>query len=448
MCSVTQAQGSSASGVAAPAALGRDTIVPLQIGDTIPEALWHLPLEVINHPEGKDIITLNDYRGRLILLDFWGIGCGSCILALPTLDLIQRQFPTEIVVLPTARQAPETLTAFWQKNNYTKSLLLPTLADQTYLHQYFPHISISHVVWITPQGTVYSATHTQTVNRVNIQRALSGHPPKWHPKIDQALLDHGQEPIVTVTVSESSIGTRSLTPYYSAMTGYAPDRPQKHRQVADSAERTILFTYSNVSLYSMILSSLGISRATISPSHILWRVNDRSRYSRSRNDNDVIKWKQANYYSYEAKAPLHTTDAAFRSGLSQDLKRFFPGLHFQLDTQQHACLKLVAIADLATIVSKGGPSSALVDSERPVKKLSNQRISRLVYLLNQHFDGTPVFDETGYTKAVDITLPVKDLSDITAVRNALREQGLDLQNTSREVITLTITDQPYTFTTY
>src|SRR5690606_33195356 len=54
------------------AAEGQTEIKPLQIGDTIPEALWSLPLQVINHPEGKDTITLNDYRDKkLIILDFW-----------------------------------------------------------------------------------------------------------------------------------------------------------------------------------------------------------------------------------------------------------------------------------------------------------------------------------------------------------------------------------------
>src|SRR5690606_31787392 len=35
-----------------------DSIRPLQIGDTIPEALWNLPLQVMNHPDGKEVITL------------------------------------------------------------------------------------------------------------------------------------------------------------------------------------------------------------------------------------------------------------------------------------------------------------------------------------------------------------------------------------------------------
>jgi len=44
-------------------------IKPLKIGDTIPEVLWNTPLHVVNHPEGKQTITLNDYKGKFIMFD-------------------------------------------------------------------------------------------------------------------------------------------------------------------------------------------------------------------------------------------------------------------------------------------------------------------------------------------------------------------------------------------
>src|SRR5690606_34739823 len=44
----------------------------LSIGDTIPDAVWNLPLWVVNHPDGKDTIKLDDYRNeKLLVLDFW-----------------------------------------------------------------------------------------------------------------------------------------------------------------------------------------------------------------------------------------------------------------------------------------------------------------------------------------------------------------------------------------
>lgn len=36
-------------------------VQPLNVGDPIPDELWEMPLQVVNHPEGKETITLEDY---------------------------------------------------------------------------------------------------------------------------------------------------------------------------------------------------------------------------------------------------------------------------------------------------------------------------------------------------------------------------------------------------
>src|SRR5690606_13345909 len=60
---------------AEPAATAVSDIKPLQIGDTIPEYLWQLPLQVINHPKALHADRLSNYRGKVILLDFLSTGC-------------------------------------------------------------------------------------------------------------------------------------------------------------------------------------------------------------------------------------------------------------------------------------------------------------------------------------------------------------------------------------
>ncbi len=51
---------------------------------TAPE--WKLPLI------GGDSISLSELKGKFVLLDFWFIGCGSCIESIPTLNDLQSEY--------------------------------------------------------------------------------------------------------------------------------------------------------------------------------------------------------------------------------------------------------------------------------------------------------------------------------------------------------------------
>ena len=92
MCLEAVQQVSAQGAEPAVTAIQIDNIEPSQIGDTIPEYLWHLPLQVVNHSEGQETITLNDYRGKLIILDFWATWCGSCIKEMPKTQQLQERF--------------------------------------------------------------------------------------------------------------------------------------------------------------------------------------------------------------------------------------------------------------------------------------------------------------------------------------------------------------------
>src|SRR5690625_1831729 len=95
---------------------GKEEIKPLQIGDTIPEELWNMPLQVVNHPEGKETITLNEYKDKLIILDFWATWCGSCISAFPKVKSIEKTFEKDLSVIPVTSQSHEKISSFLASN--------------------------------------------------------------------------------------------------------------------------------------------------------------------------------------------------------------------------------------------------------------------------------------------------------------------------------------------
>lgn len=57
------------------------SILPLTIGDKVPDIVLN---HVINYKAGD--IKLSDFKGKLVILDFWSSWCGACIALFPHMD--------------------------------------------------------------------------------------------------------------------------------------------------------------------------------------------------------------------------------------------------------------------------------------------------------------------------------------------------------------------------
>ena len=73
------------------------TAHPGQIGERAPAIVIH---------EGAQIVNLEDYRGKTVILNFWASWCTPCIEEFPSLIDLQRQMPT-VAVLAVAFDSDE-----------------------------------------------------------------------------------------------------------------------------------------------------------------------------------------------------------------------------------------------------------------------------------------------------------------------------------------------------
>ncbi|UZJ63986.1 TlpA family protein disulfide reductase [Sphingobacterium sp. KU25419] len=157
-------------------------IEPLEKGDTVPDFSF---TSLVG--EAKKEMKLSHFKGKLVILDFWATWCASCIATFPKLNALQTQFKDEIQVIGVTYQNYDLIKNFYDQRIIKQNLdlVFPTVTEDKTLKTYFPHQSISHVVWISGEGKVIAITGSEEVTVENIQKVLNKENVELLPKLDR-----------------------------------------------------------------------------------------------------------------------------------------------------------------------------------------------------------------------------------------------------------------------
>ncbi len=68
--------------------------------------------------DGEEM-ELTQFRGKIVILDFWGSWCAPCIGDLPKLNAVSDRFPEDLVVLGVMNDSPDDARAAIAKHNVT-----------------------------------------------------------------------------------------------------------------------------------------------------------------------------------------------------------------------------------------------------------------------------------------------------------------------------------------
>ena len=83
-----------------------------------------LPSVNLHDAEGLEVL-INDYKGKVVLLDFWATWCLPCRKELPHIQKLHEEYADEgLVVIGVSNESPETIRKFLQKHSYTFSILV------------------------------------------------------------------------------------------------------------------------------------------------------------------------------------------------------------------------------------------------------------------------------------------------------------------------------------
>lgn len=298
-------------------------IHPLSIGDSVPDIEF---TNVINFPVSK--IHLSDLKGKLVILDFWGQYCAPCIQELPRLDSLQRRYKDQIRII-TISDFTQTSLLKKTLNRFikTKDFQLPVLLANKTLSALFPHLLVSHVVWIDKTGMIKAITGTDYVTESNIQTVLDKQPVNWPVKKDMLGFDY-KSPLLCL--AQTGLANPRFL-YYSTFTGYLDGIAPPTGTFVDSGSHSTFTSFYNYDLLALCQTALDYSAGAGRDQFIL-KVKDTAKYVMPEN-NYYESWRRNNTYCYYIRLPLGLSDDEIKSAVKQDLAHWLSIMGIQIAKQ-------------------------------------------------------------------------------------------------------------------
>jgi thiol-disulfide isomerase/thioredoxin len=399
----------------------------LKPGDPVPDVTIK---DITGYPQST--VKLSDFRGKLLILDFWASWCSPCVALIPRLDSLQKINNGKVQFLAVNNQPPATTTAFLAKLQRLKPFQLPDVLGDTILNQLFPHTFLPHLVWIGKDGKLLAITTDSAVNQRNISAILGGHTIALKTKSDH-LVDGNLESLFTDTSVIHQIKHQFIRSYQEDFPSQWDITP------GDSTGKSIRIT--NMIMADLFNIAYGAGKVFYGRNRTIYEVRDTSVLTTNAEGDDAIEWmRQGHVYSYEVQTPPGMNDLVYEIML-RDLKAEFKQYKVAVENRPVKCLALVRTGKEELFCSKGGKPSARFDGISG--HLVNCPLSRLVMQLNVLYmskSPMPVIDQTGYEGSVDIDLNCR-MSDPAALDKQLQKYGLGLKEVTVPLDMLVIRDQ-------
>lgn len=412
----------------------------LKIGQKVPDLSL---TNIHNYKDGAGqtatTAKISDFKGKLLILDFWATWCGPCVAMIPSMESLQQQFDNRLQFLSVSYQTADIVIPFLKKiqQEHKEPFVIPQVVESKILHRYFPHIYLPHYVWINGEGIVVAITDHLAVNDKEIEAVLANGKTSALTKVDLKLKHQDSLSFLEQRhkyFQQTLMSNSTLTGYVpGAKAGtktYGLDSLKTYRVVAQNQSMAGLFklAYADYKIYNF--------------NRIIIKVNDSSKLTPSSRDKNVTDWMKANSYCFEMRVSnkLASKQPEFFALMRQQLGLLFPQYKTSIVDKNVESYVLMRTSKLDKLKSK---NSASFFKTSPIGySISNFPLRSLIRMLNmshlQHLD-TPIIDQTNYLGMVDLEINAK-MSDIESINSALENYDLKFVSKKTKVAYLLIQD--------
>lgn len=375
----------------------------------------------------KTSAKLSDFRGKVVLLDYWNIWCSSCIESFPKLDSLQALFKDDLVILPVSfLHTKETIADFLDKrNNWGKSVNLSFAVFESTkvpLFQLFPVPLYPSYIWIDTDGRFIQSSDANAVTVDNIKNAINGNGITGKTRNYQVEFD-SKIPLLT----NNNGGPDSTFIYRSLITGYIDSIQSRSLDKYQSESSTRIFTANKTILELIRLSLYGYNFDPFNQYVVLEDV-DTAKFIHTEPPSGYEKWFEKNAYCYDLTLPADFDKDELSEMMKLDIKRFFR-IDFSKENRPMPCYELIRTDTVDRLTSKTDLVPTISNSKELI--LNHRSLNDFLSFLNT--EGAPIMvDATGFTNPVDIRIEKSSVFNLTDINSQLARYGLQLKPTIKE----------------
>ena len=425
----------------------------LQIGDSCPD----VSLDILNHQISN--AKISNYKGKILILDFWATWCGPCIAAMPKIEKLQTKYNDKIQIMPVTYEDKTKVTRFLSNMKKVKAVNIWSAVNDSILVNLFPHNGIPYYVWIDQNGKVIAITDGDLVDEDHINRVLNRAQSQGLPTartfknidLDASLFVPTVKLVNNKKIPIDSIAIKNVF-YQSIMTGYQEDfllanfTPDSTRIAATNATVERLY---KLAFYNK-MEGINNTMLDFGPKRRIWEVKDTALLILTDSVNFIESmkglaqgrdWLRKYSFCYELKAPEKWGVDKMHSVMLNELNNFFKeqyGIVGSFEKRKITCLALTRTSNEIKIKSQGGPSDkSLSPYSMILKNMPLNYLSTFLsaYYLNKYEH--PIIDETKIKDNIDIELNC-DLTDVNEINKELRKYDLQFKETLAELNVIVI----------
>ncbi|MFD2599044.1 thioredoxin domain-containing protein [Sphingobacterium corticis] len=384
-------------------------VKPLNVGDMLPDDFWKQEhLFSVGGTTSKK--TLEAYRGKLLVIDFWASWCGPCLASFPKIDSLTSKYSDlEFLKVTSEDQAARAAHT--------------SIIQDSVLRMCFDHQIIPHYAWISPAGEVLAFTSSDGLTEQNVEMMLDGNRPEILGKVD---LDYFKPIFLHMPDS-----VRVLDVYSAFYKGLYRGLPSSFHYRTGNG-RTVGMAIMNEPLriiYRKLARQLLLEIDSSYFHHpFIVEVNDPQGWAFG----GEVSSRHDELYNYDIEVSITRAKELHRLVL-QDINRYTP-YHGCLEKRKMPVYLLQRKAAKHAIKSQSGNDSI------PPLRLKDNKMATLVNFLNAAGKlGRFIIDDTGSLTYTSLHIPYQATAQ--QIKVALAAQDLEIVAAIKELDVFVVRDQ-------